>query len=70
MKAFFVPPFYGVNIRVDNRIRKNCLKPDKKLRGFLKCNREMFDMLKNHPEMKMYKFYKTKEEAESELLER
>lgn len=54
--GFFVPSFYGINIRVDNRIRNNRLAPDKKHKGFMICNQKMYDMLKEHPAMKDYEF--------------
>lgn len=54
--GFFVPPFYGVNIRIDNRVGRNRLIPDKKNEGFLKCNQMMYNEIKNHPDMKDYNF--------------
>lgn len=56
LKGFFVPPFYGINIRTDNRVGKNRLIKDKKLKGFMKCNQKMYNKIKNHPELKDYKF--------------
>lgn len=56
IEAVFVPPFYGINIRVDNRVRKGRLMPDKKLKGFMKCNQETYNWLKEHPDMKKYSF--------------
>lgn len=44
------------DIRIDNRVGRNRLIKDKKRRGFLKCNQEMYDQIKNHPEMKDYSF--------------
>jgi hypothetical protein len=55
--GFFVPPFFGINIRVDNRVGRNRLIEDKKHKGFMKCNQEMYDRIRNHPEMKGYKFW-------------
>ena len=57
IRAVFVPPFLGINIRIDNRVKNNRLISDKKLKGFLKCNQQTYDFLKNHPEMKDYNFY-------------
>lgn len=58
LEGFFLPPasLFGINIRVDNRIGKNRLKPDKKRTGWLLCNREMYFKLKNHPALTEYKF--------------
>lgn len=56
LKAVFVPPFYGINIRIDNRVKRGKVMPDKKLKGFMKCNKETYDWLKNHPDMQKYKF--------------
>jgi hypothetical protein len=55
-RGFFVPSFYGINIRIDNRVGFNRLIKDKKLLGFMKCNKEMYNRIKNHPEMKNYNF--------------
>ena len=54
--GFFVPPFCGINIRIDNRVGENRLMPDKKRQGFLKCNEEMYFRIKRHPDLKGYNF--------------
>lgn len=42
----------GIRIRVDNRVKDGRLIPDKKYKGFMKCNQKLLDRLKNSPDVK------------------